>query len=103
MPEAKPLQIDPEYLKLGVDYVNKALAYYCSLLSGKDMNSALKVMSLLILYGLWFAYVLGTWFDGPMLLVLLWVSAFALRDGYIKNQKPADDPPPLDGLWNLQF
>ena len=86
VPEGKPLQIDPEYLKLGVDYVNKALAYYCSLLSGKDMNSALKMMG-----GLWFAYVLGTWFDGPTLLVLLWVSAFSLPYGYIKNQKLVDE------------
>lgn len=44
MAEATPLQIEPEYLKIGADYVNKALAYYCSLLSGKDMSSACKVM-----------------------------------------------------------
>lgn len=86
VPEARPLQIEPEYLKLAADYVNKALAYYCSLLSGKDMSSALKVMG-----GLWLSYIMGTWFDGPTMLLLAWVGVFSAPYGYLKNQKLVDE------------
>jgi hypothetical protein len=35
MVETKPLQIDPEYLKMAVDQFNVALSFYCALLNGK--------------------------------------------------------------------
>ena len=35
MVETKPLQIDPEYLKMTVDQFNVALSFYCALLNGK--------------------------------------------------------------------
>jgi len=86
VPESKPLQIDPEYLKMGVDQLNVALAAYCALLSGKDMSAALKVMG-----GLWLSYCLGSWFEGPTLLVLMWIGAFSVPLGYQKNQKVVDE------------
>lgn len=85
VPEGKPIQIDPEYLKVGMEGLNKALEYYCGLLDGKDMNGSLKVMG-----GLWVSYCLGTWFDGATLLLLAWIAILSVPIGYHKNHKVID-------------
>ena len=82
VPEGKPLQLDADVLKAGVEHVNKALLVYHSLLTCKDMAAAGKAMG-----GLWILYCLGTWFDGATLLLLVWVGAFSVPIGYEKNKK----------------
>lgn len=44
-----------------------------------------------VMGALWAGYILGTWFDGPTLLVIAWVGCFSAPYGYRKNQKLVDE------------
>ncbi|EKX31682.1 hypothetical protein GUITHDRAFT_122122, partial [Guillardia theta CCMP2712] len=64
-PQGKPLQVDPELAKKAVEHVNRAIVWYSELLRGEDVMTAGKVVGVLFV-----TWTLGSWFDGPTLLML---------------------------------
>jgi len=85
-PQGKPLQVDPELAKKAVEHVNRAIVWYSELLRGEDVMTAGKVVGVLFV-----TWTLGSWFDGPTLLMLIYVSFFSLPLGYKKNRKVVDE------------